>query len=345
MGPGNDSRGRRPVLEKGLTSRHGQVQRYISFEYLFQDFGPCLGKAVVGGGRKVRLVVGFRSGRSVVDAAMIFRVIVEEQPRERPHDESITFLLMDVRKAYPNVPWSLCWTVLEMLGLPPRMMNTIQRLNRKTLYLVRTRMGDSATYRFRRCLREGCPSSCVVFDLFHNLALLKLQQNLSEYAVRVAGSIARPLLRRGAELREARDDDWREVMLSVLGFADDSDVLCRKSGAAKVEEITVQKLSEVGEEAHPGKTERMVAGVRDDELPKGFSAAVRFLGPWIDMNGGCVTDTAMRLERAREVWRKVKVKLPMLGVGLQTESASCSGDCHCGTFVRSRGTHVFQDRY
>ena len=133
------------------------------------------------------------------------------------------------KKAYPNVPWSLCWTVLEKLGLPPRMMNTIQRLNRKTLYLVRTRMGDCATYRFRRGLREGCPSSCVVFNLFHNLALLKLQQNLSEYAVRVAGSIARPLPRRGAEFREARDDDWREVMLSVLGFADDTIVLCRKS--------------------------------------------------------------------------------------------------------------------
>ena len=97
-------------------------------------------------------------------------------------------------------------------------------------------------------------------------------------------------------------------------------VLCRKSDAAKVEEITVQTLSEVGEEAHPGKTERMVAGVRDDELPEGFSAAVRFLGPWTDMNGGCVTGTAMRLERAREVWRKVKVKLPRLGVGLRTKA-------------------------
>ena len=62
----------------------------------------------------------------------------------------------------------------------------------------------------------------------------------------------------------------------------------------------------------------MVAGVRDDELPEGLSAAVRFLGPWIDMNGGCVTDTAMRLERAREVWRKVKVS--MLGVGLRTKA-------------------------
>ena len=47
---------------------------------------------------------GFRSGRSVVDAAMIFRILVEEQPRKSPHDESITFPLMDIKKAYPNVP-------------------------------------------------------------------------------------------------------------------------------------------------------------------------------------------------------------------------------------------------
>ena len=36
------------------------------FEYMLQDFGPCLGKAVVGGGRKVWLVVndsvGFQVG-------------------------------------------------------------------------------------------------------------------------------------------------------------------------------------------------------------------------------------------------------------------------------------------
>ena len=105
-------------------------------------------------------------------------------------------------------------------------------------------------------------------------------------------------------------------MLSVLGFADDTNVLCRKRDASTVEEITIRTLLEVGEEAHPDKTERMDAGVRDDELPEGFSETVRSLGPWIDMNGGCVTDTATRLEKAREVWRKVKVKLP-------GKSASC----------------------
>ena len=39
------------------------------------------------------------------------------------------------------------------------------------------------------------------------------------------------------------------------------------------------------------------------------SRTVRFLGPWID-----------RLEKAREVWRKVEVKLPVLGVGLRARA-------------------------
>ena len=134
-------------------------------------------------------------------------------------------------------------------------------------------------------------------------------------------------------------------MLSVLGFADDTNILCRKFDASRVEEITVQTLPEVGEEAHPGKTERMVAGVRDDELPEGFSAAVRFLGPWIDMSGGCVADTAMRLERAREGLAQSQSQTAYARSWFADESASCSGARHCGTVVRSRSTHVFQDRY
>ena len=97
-------------------------------------------------------------------------------------------------------------------------------LNRKTLCLVRTRMGDSTPYRFRRGLREGCPSSCVVFNLFR---------------FESTGTFPRPLPRKGVEFREARDDDWREVMLSVLGIADDTNVFCRKRDATTIEEITI----------------------------------------------------------------------------------------------------------
>ena len=127
---------------------------------------------------------------------------------------------------------------------------------------------------------------------------------------------------RDAEFREARDDDDLERSHALCPWIRGRHKIsfARKRDASTVEEITIRTLLEVGEEAHPDKTERMVAGVRKDELPEGFSETVRFLGPWIDMSGGCVTDTATRLEKAREVWRKVKVKLPMLAVGLRARA-------------------------
>ena len=88
-------------------------------------------------------------------------------------------------------------------------------------------------------------------------------------------------------------------MLSVLGFADDTNILCRKFDASKVEEIT-----DCWRLARSRPLARRSEWLRECVMTncrEGFSAAVRFLGPWIDMNGGCVTDTAMRLERAREV--------------------------------------------
>ena len=63
------------------------------------------------------------------------------------------------------------------------------------------------------------------------------------------------------------------------------------------------------------------------------------------MNGGCVTDTATRLEKAREVWRKVKVKLFILGVGLRARARVVQSDRRCDTSVWSRDTYVFEKKF
>ena len=102
-------------------------------------------------------------------------------------------------------------------------------------------------------------------------------------------------------------DDWREVMLSVLGFAGGTNVFCRESDSAKVEEITIQTLSEVGDSpswplchGHGDAARKGTRGLAQSQSQTAYAWS------WI-----------------------------------ADESASCSGDCHCGTFVRSRGTHVF----
>ena len=116
----------------------------------------------------------FRKGRSTIDPSFIFRVLMETAATLCPtvHNGPICFLIMDIMKAYPSVPWALCWRILERAGVPARMCRTLQQLNESTEYVIRAKSGDSAPYRFQGGLREGCPASCVVFNLYHNLVLL-----------------------------------------------------------------------------------------------------------------------------------------------------------------------------
>ena len=105
---------------------------------------------------------------------MIFQILAEEQPRESPHDESITFFLVDIKKSVSQCSVVIhCAGLSDKLGLPPRMITPISASTGKLCILS----GRAWRTLQRRGLREGCPSntlqsSCVVFDLFHNLAML-----------------------------------------------------------------------------------------------------------------------------------------------------------------------------
>ena len=86
------------VEKELLASRPGQVQSCSRI--LTRVLAKRLSAAAEKYGWLSAIQWGFRSGRSVVDTAMIFRVLVEEQPQESPHDGSLTFLLLDVKKAF-----------------------------------------------------------------------------------------------------------------------------------------------------------------------------------------------------------------------------------------------------
>ena len=77
------------------------------------------------------------------------------------HNGSICFPLMDIMKAYPSVPWAVCWKVLERVGVPPRMCRTLQQLD-ESEYVIRAKSGDSVPYRFQRGLRGVSGQLCGV---------------------------------------------------------------------------------------------------------------------------------------------------------------------------------------
>ena len=148
------------------------------------------------------------------DEILLARMLFEEAARGGAADLlAMVLVLVDIKKAYPNVPRSLCWKVFRRLGVPA--------LHESTAYVVRTGNGDSEVYGLQRGLREGCPSSCQVYNIFHNVTLWALRKWLPTTGVPHLARPDAPLPRRRTE--EAEEGPVGVHLLAVL--ADDGDLL------------------------------------------------------------------------------------------------------------------------
>eukprot|EP00959_Pyramimonas_sp_CCMP1952_P450914 9440787-Pyramimonas_sp.AAC.1 len=224
-------------------------------------------------GLHVREQWGNRKYRSTRDAVLIMRILFEESARtgQMVSDDSLAAVLVDVKKAFPNVPRALCWRVLTRLGVPPAMLNVLQGVHEQTFYVVRTSAGDSSTYELRRGLREGCPTSGILYTVFHNIVLWRLREELqADQRVNLHHAPARPLPRATEQPDEA---DLDAFIVHLLAFADDTTVLTRQKHSRAVEDMVIRIMARFGETVHPGKTERLCAAAKTEAAPPGFLMA------------------------------------------------------------------------
>lgn len=259
---------------------------------------------------------GFRPGRGTNDVVLLARMLLEvaAQSGQEVNDlaNALVLLLFDIKKAYPNLSRSLAWEVLRRLRIPEAFIQVLQGLHESTQYAVRTGMGDSAVYELARGLREGCPTSCVLYNLVHNVALwLLLHKQTFNSGVAIASRIPRPLPR---SREEPPDDEMLQMILKVIGFADDTTTPTRYLEAEATERGVRELFASLGETVHPGKTERIRAQPWSQDAPPGFVKSVRLVGGWLDCDGGAREDTSRRIKAARLVWRKVWKQLPRLGL-------------------------------
>ena len=92
--------------------------------------------------------------------------------------------LADIKKAFPRTPRTLTWTGLAKRGVPPKLISVMKRLHEKTEYIVRLPVGDSETYFLKQGVREGCPSSPIVFVAHHDNGLQEIHEEIEGTFIR-----------------------------------------------------------------------------------------------------------------------------------------------------------------
>ncbi|CAE8670872.1 unnamed protein product, partial [Polarella glacialis] len=252
---------------------------------------------------------GFRAGRGTDDAQQVSRRIAEEVSKV-DGDEVVLLRFFDIEKAYPRVCKDGMWEVLKRRGCPAGMVKLARAIHEHTAMKVRMHGGCSETYVPDRGLREGCPSSPVLFNIYHDAVMqdfrdrrLKSAAERGEtpglsWAYKVDGRLSKRQTDRAQQHRHVRT-----VLLGDFGYADDTAIVGMAGEALKAEQLFANTLADWEEKVHPGKTEGVrISGVGNrptDVRYHGEAAGVRHVGGWVADNGRATIETKKRAAAVR----------------------------------------------
>ena len=262
-------------------------------------------------------------------------------------------LLLDVKKAYPNVCKERCWRALSGMGVPKKMLQVIEMLHGSTTYEIHTKTEVSAPFELKRGIKERCPSSPVAFNLHHEIGLRRLKEGIEGITLKV-GAVYQVKIEwrfqgsgRSPESPGSHKmllEEIEKVTIKPLAFADDTIIPSTEKSYKENEKKAVETFLETQEYVHPGKTESLLAdshlGAELDELDKSvFLQEVKVLGAWIERDGGAEKDSDNRQQRAATMWRKIRRQLYRFPLSLQSKcriiQAAVVGSLLYGAEVRS----------
>ena len=201
---------------------------------------------------------GFRRGKGVDDALQVTRRLVEEVATSADGTRD------DIEKAYPRVCRGALWDLLLRWGCDPSLLRVVQMLHGGTSYKVRVRGGVSKVFVLERGLRKGCPSSPVLFNIYHAAVMMDFRARRKEAAstgqmdegiawvAQVDGGLFRPRSSRKRGRCQLR------TVLGDVEFADDTVTCSTASFAPAVEQLFDDTLRDWSQRQNVGKTERLL---------------------------------------------------------------------------------------
>ena len=106
---------------------------------------------------------GGRKGRQGLDSLFVLRTILEKSANSTP---DLSLLFIDLSKAFDKVPHDLLWDKLIKMGCHPNFVRVLKALYKDSYVTVLVNGWPSDKVFVRSGVKQGCPLSLLLFNLF-----------------------------------------------------------------------------------------------------------------------------------------------------------------------------------
>ena len=127
---------------------------------------------------------GFRKGLGTRDAIAALSILSE---RAMEFNQEVLVAFIDYEKAFDRVEWSKLMEIMKDIGIGWKERRLIQNLYENQKVVIQTQVGDSNPCRISRGVRQGCPLSSLLFNIYVD-RIVKEALEESNLGIRVGGN-------------------------------------------------------------------------------------------------------------------------------------------------------------
>ena len=219
------------------------------------------------------LQFGFRAGSGVDDIQQLSRRLLEEAAQSQ-HGDTYLFRFFDLEKVYPKVVRHGLWQVLVAKGCPPTLLHVLQAIHDSTSSYVHFQGFEFSSFTPGRGLREGCPSSPILFNIYHSAIMEVFRKRRARLAATAGHEVGIPWVYkvdgRVAKRKTDREEEGRNIKKTRFGdmaYADDTAIMGQDKEVLEAEGVLIRTINHFDGKVNQGKTEGLrVSATATDHL-------------------------------------------------------------------------------